>query len=208
MMSLFFATKIVLHYKKILRVLFSFVLSYSLIVAAAPVNVNFSATYNAPSCDISAPDYINFADGQAIPSGNIPGNGITKDFAINFSNCKANAAPSAKPKVTVLGNVIIVAGTPLFADPVNTPAGNTTKGGYGVMLKVKPGNNFFDDSISLPKSQIETDNVIQSNPSVTIGQLDGPLPMTAILSCGNCTSAPIGGGGKFQSTLTFRLSYD
>jgi len=172
---------------------------------ANQITVNFSATYTAATCTISAPASVSFNQGthaQGVYSSDIQGEAIQQPFTLQFSDCNNISGVSALPSILVAGTVVTLNGEQLFSD-------NTGKSGeaigYGVRLSTA-GNSFFNTAENLAAN-----NILSAPPGTRVENLNNQqLNMKAVLTCGqqDCADMTDRRGGELTARVIFRLRYE
>lgn len=169
------------------------------------ITVNFSATYTAATCTLTAPATVSFNQGQysnGVPNADIGQGGITQTFNLTFSDCKNISYLSTKPKITVSGNVVSLGSDKLFA---NTSGAENAAAGYGIKLAV------VDNALFQSANNLAEDGNIVAKTGTTVDGLElQSLPMRATLSCASedCSANQTRHGGDFTTAIIFRLSYE
>ena len=169
-------------------------------VFAAPASVEFSAliAYEG-ACDISVPATVIFNNGDDIlPSQIEAGNtAAKKTFDLTLANCQG---VGVTPKIIVAGTSTTDYGEGLFLDTVGS-----TSVGYGILLQTD-GNAAFKKNLNLAASK-KISAIDGWNTGTSLTTINGIIPMTAVLSCGNCTTdGRI--GGELKANVTFDFQYD
>ena len=177
------------------------VLYISLAAGATPsANTQFSAiiAYEG-ACDIKTPATVIFNNGEAIlPSQIEAGNEVAKeDFSLVLSNCHG---VKVTPKITITGESNTNSGKALFLDEKTSKAK-----GYGVLLATIGNSNFkINTNLAELKAISVSDNWDANNSLTTI---NGTIPMTATLTCGDC-KADGRLGGELVANVTFNFEYE
>lgn len=161
------------------------------LLAVAPgahaVDVVFTATFQAPTCQVSAPPTLDFG---SVQSASIKqGESLKRlDLVITLSQCAGFIGAAKKPGITVTGSGNADAGDFLFRQPTSKAVG------YGVRITTAAGvvvaNNTF---IPAP---------------LTSASFDGgstTIPLKASLSCGNKCGDAV--GGMLTAAVTFNFSW-
>ncbi|MBP6120833.1 MULTISPECIES: fimbrial protein [Providencia] len=168
--------------------------------AATSASTEFSATiaYEG-ACDITVPTTVVFNSGDAVlPSLIEAGNAVAKKtFDLTLANCQGLGVT---PKITVAGESNSKTGETLFLD-----ATASTATGYGILLATD-GNANFKANINLAKvNTISASDDWDTDTRLTT--INGTVPMSATLSCGDCeTEGRL--GGELKSNVTFEFQYD
>nr|WP_282553537.1 fimbrial protein [Providencia sneebia] len=167
---------------------------------AAPAIVEFSAqiAYEG-SCDISVPISIAFNnDDPILPSQIEAADSVAKQtFNLTLANCKGIGVT---PKIAVIGTSSTDYGKALFID-----SSDSTSVGYGILLQTN-GNATFKENQNLAENKMIS--VSSSwDTSTNLKTIEGTLPMTATVTCGDCNaSGRI--GGELKASVTFDFQYD
>lgn len=168
--------------------------------AATTASTEFSATiaYEG-ACDITAPATVIFNNGDAVlPSQIESGAAETqKTFNLTLADCQGI---NVTPKITIAGESNADTGVTLFLD-----AAASTATGYGILLATN-GNANFKANTNL--AAVKTISVIDDwDLDTNLTALNGNIPMSATLTCGDCD---MDGrlGGELKSNVTFEFQYD
>ena len=164
---------------------------------------NFTATFVGGGCEISAPealqfnngDILTFADIRAASEDGTPK--TTVDFNVILKNC---SGWGLTPKITVTGNKTTEFGSTLFRE-----SGPKAPNGFGVYMKTD-GNSTFLSNINLGYSPTITPRNWSKNNDLNM--IDTELPIRAVLRCGNCNDSVDYRGGDFKAVVTFNFVYD
>lgn len=168
--------------------------------AATSATTEFSATIAFEgACDITAPANVVFNNGDEVLPGDIESGAPTAEqtFDLTLENCQG---VNVTPKITIAGQSNADTGTTLFLDSASSDAT-----GYGVLLAT-PGNANFKANTNL--AAVKTISAINGwDLSTQLTALNGTIPMTAKLSCGDCATEGRS-GGTLKSNVTFEFAYD
>lgn len=170
------------------------------LTAGATTTTEFSATiaYEG-ACDISAPPTIVFNNGNDVLPSDIESGAasVIKTFDLTLTNCKGI---NVTPKITIAGESNADTGEALFLD---STASDAT--GYGVKLATAGNTNFkANPNLAATKTISAIDEWILET---KLTALNGTIPMTAVLSCGDCeTDGRL--GGELKSNVTFEFAYE
>lgn len=169
-------------------------------MAASSTQVQFDGLIGYEGgCDITVKSPIIFNHGdEVLPSQIVAKAAVTKEsFELTLANCKG---VKVTPKIIVTGNINREYGENLFLDKTASSAV-----GYGFLLAT-PGNTTFQ-----PNANLATNNVISAvkswDANTKLDTINGTLPLTATLSCGNCT-AQDRVGGDLKANVTFDFQYE
>lgn len=160
---------------------------------AYAAEVNFTANFETPTCEVSAPAALDFGDisSQKIKQGISIAN--PQSLTITLSSCSGWITATQRPGVKVSGTGNTNSGDFLFMLPATSTVVN-----YGFLLtrtlnNIKIANNTFipiaDEVGSLPSEQ------------TTIG-------LNVALSCGTKCSSPTTSGGALNAAITFSFAYE
>ncbi|HDR2681772.1 TPA: type 1 fimbrial protein [Enterobacter mori] len=155
---------------------------------AQAVDVVFTATFQAPTCQVSAPPTLDFGSIQSatIKKGNSLNNPLALD--ITLSQCAGFMGTVKKTGVTVTGAGNVDAGDFLFRQP--TSAAQV----YGVRITTASGNVVANNGFvatALDSESFDGGSVV--------------IPLKAALSCGNkCADAV---GGMLTAAVTFNFAW-
>ncbi|MDK3109890.1 fimbrial-like protein [Providencia rettgeri] len=171
----------------------------SFLGSASAATVNFSAqiAYEG-ACEITVTPTITFNNGQAILPSQIEAKAdVTKQtFNLILANCKGI---KVTPKIIVSGNVNSTYGQDLFLDSGSTAVG------YGILLSTAGNTTFQANSNLATNKQISA--VKSWNVNTNLATINGTLPLSAALTCANCTAADRV-GGKLNASVTFDFQYE
>lgn len=173
-------------------------LSISADILAATVEFNANIAFEG-ECEISFPNEVIFNSGAPILPNEIVERlpVATETFDLTLTNCKGIGVI---PKIMIEGESTSAYGNTLFLN-----SASSTSVGYGVLLKFD-GNTYFQQNPNLAINKVIS--VIDNwdiNTNLTL--INGTLPITAILSCGDCnTDGRI--GGDLKANVTFDFQYD
>lgn len=169
--------------------------------AAQTASTEFSATIAFEgACDITAPTQVEFNNGNDVLPSDIESGAATaiKTFDLTLAGCKGIGLT---PKITVAGQSNAATGETLFLDS-GTASGAT---GYGILLSTVGNTNFkANPNLAATKTISASDDW---DVLTNITALDGTIPMTAKISCGDC-EAEGRLGGALKSNVTFEFKYD
>ncbi|QKJ60313.2 MULTISPECIES: fimbrial protein [Serratia] len=160
----------------------------AVVPGAQAVDVVFTATFQAPTCQVSAPPTLEFGSVQSasIKQGDSLNHPLNLD--ITLSQCAGFIGTVKKPGVTVTGNGNADAGDFLFRQPTSQTVG------YGVRITTATG-------------AVVANNTFVAAP-LTSESFDGgstTIPLKASLSCGNkCADAR---GGMLTAAVTFNFTW-
>ncbi|MFY3772373.1 MAG: fimbrial protein [Pseudomonadota bacterium] len=168
--------------------------------AATSSSTEFSATIAFEgACNISVPTPIVFNNGEPVLPSEIESGATSavKTFDLTLADCKGI---SVTPKITLAGESNSATGETLFLDATASDAT-----GYGILLATAGNTNFKPDQNLAITRVISAIDDWDLETSLTV--LDGTIPMTATLSCGDCE---MDGrlGGELKSNVTFEFKYD
>jgi type 1 fimbria pilin len=152
-------------------------------------DVQFTATFQAPTCQVSAPPVIDFGTVQSSDIKN--GGSQEKPLTIALSQCAGFIGAVQKPGVKVSGVGNTASGDFLFLQPASSHVVN-----YGVRIVTSTGD-VVDNTTFLPA-------VIDGS------GFDGgsaSIPLQAALSCGNKCKDAATKGGKLNASITFDFAY-
>lgn len=183
---------------KWIAIFFGLSLPIVAVAESASSTINFSATFIGGSCEVSVPILVKFNDGNALLSSTIEKTPPTENFELKLENC---SGWGGTPSIKVRGDSTTRFGDDLFRD---NSLGKKDSDGYGVLLKTV-GNAVF-----AANSNIAKDKLISAKSWAKTTQLNTiatVLPMTATLSCGDCSYLGRQ-GGEFNSTVTFDFIYE
>ena len=168
--------------------------------AATTASTEFSATIAFEgACDITAPDKIIFNNDEAVLPSDIESgaSAAERTFNLTLANCKG---VNVTPKITIAGPSNADTGETLFLD-----AGASDATGYGILLATA-GNTNFKANANL--AEVKAISVIDDwDLENNLSTLNGTIPMTAKISCGDC-AADGRLGGELKSNVTFEFAYD
>lgn len=168
--------------------------------AASTASTEFTATiaYEG-ACDITAPANVSFNGGDAVlPSLIEAGDAVAKkQFDLTLANCQGLGLT---PKITLTGTSNTDTGTALFADAASTSTG------YGILLATVGDDNFkANTNLAANKTIVASDDWDATGTSLTA--LNGTIPMSATISCGDC-DAEGRLGGDLVANVTFNFLYE
>lgn len=160
--------------------------------------INFSAVFVGGGCEISAsvPEIL-FGGGELIEPAEIVSNPPQAAFNLTLAGCGGGGLT---PKVTVSGESTTLFGPALFRSTMPASASD----GYGVLLST-PGNNSFSANTNLAATKVIS--AINWDTNTDLSGLDTILPVTAILTCGDCNYNGRR-SGDFIASVTFDFVYD
>lgn len=159
--------------------------------------INFSAVFVGGGCDISTSvPQIVFGGGDAIRPADIISSPPQETFDVVLSQC---AGEGLTPKITVSGESVTLYGPVLFRN-----AAESASKGYGILLSTG-GNSSFNANANL--AQTKTISAKNWNTGTQLSELNTTLPVTAVLTCGNCDYSERQGGDLIAS-VTFDFVYD
>lgn len=169
--------------------------------AGTSTSTEFSATIayeGACEIEVSKPT-ISFNNGEAVLPSEIEANAAAANETFNLilSGCKG---AGLTPKITIAGESNSDTGKMLFLDTANS-----TTTGYGILLKTI-GTSVFkaNDNLALVKTlSVNDDWDVYTH----LSTINGSIPMTATLNCGNCE---MDGrlGGELKASVTFNFEYE
>lgn len=168
--------------------------------AATSASTEFSATiaYEG-ACDITAPDQIVFNNGDAVLPSDIEAGAAAAErtFNLTLANC---SGVNVTPKITLAGQSSADTGVTLFLDPASSDAT-----GYGILLATAGNANFKANNNLAAEKAISV--IDDWDLATNLTALNGTIPMTAKISCGDCE---VDGrlGGTLKSNVTFEFAYD
>lgn len=157
---------------------------------ASATDVTFSATFQAPTCQVSAPASLDFDTvlSSDIRQGVSLANPLDLDIAV--SQCVGFIGSQQKPGIKVTGTGNTTSGDFLFRLPTSKAVN------YGVRIVTATGVLVADNSF-LPLSLDST-------------SFDGGstrIPLKASLSCGNKCNDAATKAGLLNATVTFDFAY-
>lgn len=158
----------------------------------------FKAIFMGGTCSVSAPSKVVFNGGTAISSQDIENTPPEESFPLTLSGC---AGWGGMPSITVSGESTSLYGPALFRNP----SPDSSSDGYGILLKTA-GNTYFKANANLAQNKtIDAATTWQTTNQLSL--INGDLPMTAVLTCGDCT---LNGrkGGDLVATVTFDFTYE
>lgn len=158
---------------------------------AMATDVQFTATFQAPTCEVSTPAVIDFGEVQS--SAIKRGDSLAKPLSLGISlkKCAGFVGSVQKPAVKVSGTGNSDSGDFLFLQPGTSQTVN-----YGVRITTL-GGLVLDNTTLLP--------VV-----LTYENFDGAsvsIPLKAALSCGNKCSDVATKGGTLNASVTFDFAY-
>ncbi|WP_024531349.1 fimbrial protein [Serratia fonticola] len=160
----------------------------AVVPGAQAVDVVFTATFQAPTCQVSAPATLDFGSvkSASIKQGDSMKHPLNLD--ITLSQCAGFIGTIKKPGVTVTGNGNAEAGDFLFHQPTSKAVG------YGVRITTATG-------------AVVANNTFVVAP-LTSESFDGgstTIPLKVSLSCGNkCADAR---SGMLTAAVTFNFTW-
>lgn len=159
--------------------------------SASATDVTFSATFQAPTCQVSAPASLDFDTvlSSDIRQGVSLANPLALDITV--SQCAGFIGSVQKPGVTVAGTGNTDTGDFLFRLPATSQAVN-----YGVRIATSAGDVVAANSF-LPIS-------------LNSANFDGgstSIPLKVSLSCGNKCNDAATKSGVLNATVTFDFAY-
>lgn len=159
--------------------------------------INFSAVFIGGGCDISTSvPQIVFGGGDVIRPADIISSPPQETFDVVLSQC---AGEGLTPKITVSGESVTLYGPVLFRN-----AAESASKGFGILLSTG-GNSSFNANENL--AQTKTISAKNWNTGTQLSELNTTLPVTAVLTCGNCDYSELQGGDLIAS-VTFDFVYD
>lgn len=169
---------------------------------------HFDAEFVGGGCEISSDAAtIQFNGGNPIlPSeieaATLAGSAKTlKTFNIKLTGCNGWGLI---PKIQVTGEKTTDFGSNLFRN--NTALTANDSNGYGLLLTTK-GNSTFQENSNLASHNTITVKSDWGTASRDLNTIDKTLPISAVLTCGDCNYGKRQ-GGKFTATVTFDFIYD
>jgi type 1 fimbria pilin len=158
---------------------------------AGATDVQFTATFQAPTCQVSAPAVVDFGSVQSsgIRSGDNLANPLP--LTITLSQCAGFVGAVQKPGVKVSGTGNTTSGDFLFMQPGTSQVVN-----YGVRIVTAQGD-VVDNSTLLPVA-------------LDASSFDGgsaSIALKAALSCGNKCNDAATRGGTLNASVTFDFAY-
>lgn len=167
--------------------------------AATTASTEFSATIAFEgACDITAPTQVEFNSGNDVLPSDIESDAAsaTETFDLTLANCKG---VNVTPRITIAGTSNAETGETLFLDAASTATG------YGILLSTAGNANFkANPNLAATKTiSVIDDWDLETN----LTALNGTIPMTAKISCGDC-EADGRLGGELKSNVTFEFKYD
>ena len=158
---------------------------------AKATDVQFSANFQAPTCQVSAPASLDFGDvsSSAIRQGDSLANPLT--LTLTVSQCAGFVGAVQKPGVKVSGVGNTSMGDFLFLQPATTQAVN-----YGVHIATATGDVVNNNTV-LP--------VLLSASNFDGGSVS--IPLSVALSCGNKCADAATKGGTLNAAVTFDFAY-
>lgn len=163
----------------------------SLSTGAMATDVQFTATFQAPTCQVSAPPVIDFGAVQSSAIRNGESLADPLPLTITLTQCAGFVGAVQKPGVKVSGAGNTGSGDFLFLQPAASQAIN-----YGVRLVTSTGD-VVDNNTLLPVALDQT-------------HFDGgrvSIPLKAALSCGNKCSDTATRSGALNASVTFDFAY-
>lgn len=160
--------------------------------------INFSAVFVGGSCDIRASvAEVVFGGGDLIEPADIVSSPPQASFDLTLSNCSGYGLT---PKITVTGESTTLFGAALFRSAMPESASD----GYGILLSTT-GNNSFSANTNLAADKVIT--AAKWDTDTQLSGLDTTLPVTAVLTCGDCSYSGRRSGDLIAS-VTFDFVYD
>lgn len=158
---------------------------------AMATDVQFTATFQAPTCQVSVPSVLDFGGVQssAIKNGDSLANPLP--LTITLTQCAGFVGAVQKPGVKVSGVGNTVSGDFLFLQPATSQVVN-----FGVRITTSAGD-VVDNNTLLPVALNQTN-------------FDGgsvSIPLKAALSCGTKCSDAATQGGTLNASVTFDFAY-
>ena len=188
-------------FRGIVIVFLSTMLPSQIVLAkTASSEFNFTATFAGGSCEIIAPESIEFNGGSEVRAREIEEGSekATTQFNLTMSNCSGSGLT---PTITVIGEKTSNFGSePLFRDST----GSGESDGYGLLLGTL-GNSDFSKTENLALTG--KISALNWNTSNQLNMMVTSLPMIATLTCGQCNYSGRQ-GGEFKSTITFEFVYE
>ena len=159
--------------------------------AVATTEVQFTATFQAPTCQVSAPPVLDFGAVQSsgIRSGDSLANPLP--LTVTLSQCAGFVGAVQKPVVKVSGTGNTSSGDFLFLQPASSQVVN-----YGVRI-VNATGDVVNNTTLLPVP-LNATNFDGGNVSI---------PLKAALSCGTKCSDAATKGGTLNASVTFDFAY-
>lgn len=165
-------------------------------LAATSASTTISASIVGGSCDIAAPATLAIMDGDPIPAEDITTTStIAKTFNLTLSGCNGFGLT---PSIKIAGDDSSLSGKSLFVSATSTSKG------YGILLSTV-GNTNFQANTNLAANKTIT-AATKTWGSTVASSLNGTIPLTATVSCGDCVSATLQ-GGMLNASLTFEFLY-
>jgi type 1 fimbria pilin len=158
---------------------------------AGAADVQFTARFQAPTCQVSAPPVLDFGSVQSsgIRSGDSLANPLP--LAITLTQCAGFVGAVQKPGVKVSGTGNTASGDFLFLQPGTSQVVN-----YGVRIVTAQGD-VVDNTTVLP---VALDGSGFDGGSASIA-------LKAALSCGNQCNDAATKGGTLNASVTFDFVY-
>lgn len=162
-------------------------------VSTQAVEVNFSAVFESPTCEVSAPASIDFGNisSQGIKQGDSLMN--PRSLIVSLSNCSGLLSSAQKPGLKVSGTGNTEAGDFLFMLPATSVAVN-----YGVLLTTALNNTVISNGTFIP-----TTGAAGSLPSNGTS-----IAFNAALSCGTQCNNPTTRSGELNAAIIFEFAYE
>lgn len=160
---------------------------------------NFKAIFMGGTCLVEAtPSPVVFNGGAAISSQDIENTPPEESFLLTLKDC---GGWGGTPSITVSGESTSLYGPALFRNP----SPDSSSEGYGILLKTA-GNTYFEANDNLAQNKkIDAATTWQKTNDLSL--VNGNLPMTAVLTCGDCTWNGRK-GGDLVATVTFDFIYE
>ncbi len=186
----------------VMTAVFMFVLPFCCLrpawAGSASAVLNFSAVFVGGGCDISTSDAeIIFGGGDPIMPSDIISSPPQASFNLTLSSCSGYGLT---PKINVAGE-----STTLFGPALFRSSADSASDGYGILLATA-GNESFSENTNLAASKVITAKSWDTGTTLSSSTLDTTLPVTATLTCGDCTYSRR--SGDLIATVTFDFVYD
>ena len=154
-------------------------------------DVEFTATFTAPTCQVSAPALLDFGDiiASDIKKGVSNANPLLLDVIV--SQCQGFMGSGNKLGLQIKGSGITNSGEFLFMQPASTKAAN-----YGFRVKTVSGVQLSSEKTLVP---VSLDTADPDGASVVV-------PFNVSVSCGECDDS-LTKSGALSATLTFDFVY-
>ena len=160
----------------------------TMVANAHAVDINFSATFQAPTCEVSAPAALDF--GSVVSSDIKQGDSQKLPLDVTLSNCAGFLGAAMKPGVKVTGTGVTTAGDFLFRSAASEAVN------YGVLITTST-KDVVRDNTFLPSA-------------LTSANFDGgstTIPLTTALSCGTKCNDAATKAGALSASVTFTFVY-